>query len=296
MSMVMKMKKFPVLLIVIAGIFWGTSPIFANFLYLHEFSPLQITSMRGTVSAILMSLYVFISNKKLFRINLSQLIWFALGGLSMFLAAYFYYESMSVGSVSVAVMLMYTAPIFVMTYSVLFLGEKLTVVKFISVVLVLLGCAFISGIVGGAQFNLWGVITGLLSGISYSTYNIIAKVQISKKGNPLSASVYCYIFMALASLLFADVGGIFTIANTQPLYLYALIIGVGVFTVTLPYSLYTLSLKYIPVGTASALGIIEPMTATLFGVAIFGDSLSIMSVLGIVFIMAAVIMLSFSRE
>jgi drug/metabolite transporter (DMT)-like permease len=290
------MKKFPVLLIVIASILWGTSAIFANLLYHHGFSPLQVTAMRGTVSAILMSIYVFISNKKLFKINLSQLIWFALGGLSMFLAAYFYYESMNVGSVSVAVMLMYTAPIFVMTYSVLFLGEKLTVVKFISIVLVLLGCALISGIVGGAKFNLWGVVTGLLSGISYSAYNIIAKVQISKKGNPLSASVYCYIFMALASFLFADIGGIFTIANTQPVYLYALIIGVGVFTVTFPYSLYTLSLKYIPVGTASALGIIEPMTATLFGVAIFGEPLGLTAAIGIVFIMTAVLMLSFSKE
>ena len=290
------MKKIPVLLIVIASILWGTSAIFANLLYPHGFSPLQVTAMRGTVSAILMSIYVFISNKKLFKINLSQLIWFALGGLSMFLAAYFYYESMNVGSVSVAVMLMYTAPIFVMTYSVLFLGEKLTVVKFISIVLVLLGCALISGIVGGAKFNLWGVVTGLLSGISYSAYNIIAKVQISKKGNPLSASVYCYIFMALASFLFADIGGIFTIANTQPVYLYALIIGVGVFTVTFPYSLYTLSLKYIPVGTASALGIIEPMTATLFGVAIFGEPLGLTAAIGIVFIMTAVLMLSFSKE
>lgn len=290
------MKKYPVLLIVMAGIMWGTSAIFANLLYPHGFTPLQVTAMRGTVSAILMSLYVFLKDRNLFKINLSQLFWFACGGISMFLAAFFYYESMNVGSVSVAVMLMYTAPIFVMTYSVTFLGEKLTKVKLVSIILVILGCALISGIIGGATFNLWGVVTGLLSGISYSAYNIIAKVQISKKGNPLSASVYCYIFMALVSLCFADVLSIFSIANTSPVLLYSLIIGVGVFTVTLPYSLYTLSLKYIPVGTASALGIIEPMTATLFGVVFFGEPLSLTSIIGIVFIMTAVLMLSFNKE
>ena len=290
------MKKTAVLLIVIASVMWGTSAIFSNLLYPNGFTPIQVTAMRGSVSAILMSLYVFITNKNLFKISLSQLFWFALGGISMFLAAYFYYESMSVGSVSVAVMLMYTAPIFVMTYSVLFLGEKLTFPKLISIIFVFVGCALISGIFGGVKFNLWGVITGLLSGISYSAYNIIAKVQISKKGNPISASVYCYIFMALMSFCFADIPSIFKIANTSPLYLYSLILGVGIFTVTLPYSLYTLSLKYIPVGTASALGIIEPMTATLFGVVLFNEPLSVPSCIGILLIMTAVLTLSVSKE
>ena len=290
------MKIRALLYIILASIFWGSSAIFFKLLTPFGFQPIHLTAMRGIVSVIAIILYVLITNRKLFKASVKELVLFVSSGIAVFLTAFFYYASIAYSSVSVAVMLMYTAPIFVMTYSVLFLGEKLTVVKFISIVLVLLGCALISGIVGGAQFNLWGVITGLLSGISYSAYNIIAKVQISKKGNPLSASVYCYIFMALASFLFADVGGIFTIANTQPVYLYALIIGVGVFTVTLPYSLYTLSLKYIPVGTASALGIIEPMTATLFGVAIFGEPLSLSSVVGIVFIMTAVLMLSFSKE
>lgn len=290
------MKKTAVLLIVIASVMWGTSAIFSNLLYPNGFTPIQVTAMRGSVSAILMSLYVFITNKNLFKISLSQLFWFALGGISMFLAAYFYYESMSVGSVSVAVMLMYTAPIFVMTYSVLFLGEKLTLPKLISIIFVFVGCALISGVFGGVEFNLWGVVTGLLSGISYSAYNIIAKVQISKKGNPISASVYCYIFMALMSFCFADIHGIFTIANTSPLYLYSLILGVGIFTVTLPYSLYTLSLKYIPVGTASALGIIEPMTATLFSVVLFNEPLSVPSCIGILLIMTAVLTLSISKE
>jgi len=102
--------------------------------------------------------------------------------------------------------------------------------------------------------------------------------------------------MALSSFCFADISGIFTIANTNPVLLYSLIIGIGVFTVTLPYTLYTLSLKYIPVGTASALGIIEPVTATLFGVVLFDEPLGLSSVVGIIFIITAVLMLSFNKE
>lgn len=290
------MKKSAVLLIIIASVLWGTSAIFANLLGPYGFSPLQMTAMRGSISAIIMSIYVCFTNRNLFKVTLSQLFWFACGGITMFLSAFFYYESIRASSVSVAVMLMYTAPVFVMAYSVAFLGEKLTHAKLCSIICVLLGCALISGFFGGVSFNVWGVITGLLSGISYSSYNIIAKIQMSKKSNPLTASVYCYIFMALVSLCAADVPEIFNIANQNPLLLYPLIIGIGVFTVTLPYSLYTISLKYIPVGIASALGIIEPMTATLFGVLFFGDPLTFSSICGIVLIMSAVIILSRSKE
>jgi len=50
------MKRIPVLLIVFAGIFWGTSAIFANLLYPYGFNPLQLTAMRGTVSALIMKI------------------------------------------------------------------------------------------------------------------------------------------------------------------------------------------------------------------------------------------------
>ena len=290
------MKNRSIILIVIAGILWGTSAIFANLLKPLGYTALQMTAMRAIVSAIIMSVYVFITDKSLFKVRLSHLFLFACGGLTTFLSAFFYYESINVSSVSVAVMLMYTAPVFVMAFSVAFMGEKLTPLKAVSVVCMLIGCCLISGIVGGVEFNARGVTMGLLSGVSYSSYNIIAKIQMNKKCNPLSATAYCFMFMALFAALSADVGGIFTIASADPVYIYPLIIGVGLFTVALPYFLYTLALKNIPVGTAAALGIVEPMVATIFGVAFFGDDLTVYSVVGIILILGAVFLLSRSNE
>lgn len=290
------MRNKSVLLIVIAGVLWGTSAIFANLLRPLGYTALQMTAMRAIVSAIVMTIYVYIKDKSLFRVKLSHLLLFACGGLATFLSAFFYYESINVSSVSVAVMLMYTAPVFVMAFSVAFMGEKLTPLKVVSVICMLLGCCLISGIVGGVEFNARGVITGLLSGISYSSYNIVAKVQMNKKCNPLSASAYCFIFMAVFAAFSADIPEIFVIASSDPVYVYPLIIGIGIFTVALPYFLYTLALKNIPVGTAAALGIVEPMVATIFGVAFFGDNLTVYSVLGIILILGAVFLLSKSNE
>ena len=290
------MKKRAIIYIILAGILWGTSAIFSFYLKNLGFSPLQMTAMRGTVSAVIMSTYVFITNKSLFKVSLNVFFWFACGGVTMFLSAFFYYESINFASVSIAVMLMYTAPVLVTAFSVMFLGEKLTWLKVISIFCMLLGCAFITGLFGGVKFNLWGFVAGLLSGVSYSTYNIIAKIQMNKKCNPLSASVYCYLFMALIALCVANVPEIFSIASKNPTEAYPFMIGIGIFTVTLPYFLYTLALKYIPVGTAAALGIIEPLMATIFGVCLGTDHLYISSYCGIVLILISVFLLSKNKE
>ena len=286
------MRNKAIIYIILSGIFWGTSAIFANMLSPFGFSSLQMTAMRGVVASLVMCGYIFIKDKSLFKVKPSQFLLFAIGGLFTFLAAFFYYDSIKRASVSVAVMLMYTSPVFVMAYSVAFLGEKFTLKKAISIVCVLVGCALISGIFGGAEFTLWGVVTGLLAGITYSAYNIVAKIQMDKGCNPLSSTVYGFMFMGLFALMSADVPGIFELASANPPVTYPLMIGIGIFTVALPYFLYTASLKYVPVGTAAILGMIEPMTATLFGVALFGDDLTVVSSVGIILILTAVFILA----
>ncbi len=290
------MKRKAVILIIIAGILWGTSAIFANLLKPLGFTPLQMVAMRGCVAAVIMVIYVFFKDKSLFRVRLHHLFLFICGGLSTFFSGYLYYESISACSASVAVMLMYTAPVFVMAFSVAFMGEKITFPKVVSIILMIAGCALISGIVGGVQFNLRGTLFGLASGLSYAGYNIITKVQMNKRCNPLSSSVYCFIFYGLFAAAFADIPQLVSVASADPLGTYPLIFGIGLCTVALPYFLYTLALKYIPAGTASALGIVEPLTATVFGVAFFGDELSVYSACGIIMIMTVVFLLSTSKE
>ena len=71
-----------------------------------------------------------------------------------------------------------------------------------------------------------------------------------------------------------------------------LIVGIGVFTCILPYVFYTLGLRDVPAGTATALGIIEPLSATVFSVAFLGEKLTAPLIIGMVLILAAVFALA----
>ncbi len=286
------MKKLGLLYIILASTLWGTSGLFVDRLAPFGVTSLQMTFIRGFVSLLCMGIFALIADRNLFKTNLKEVLFFAGSGLSFYLTASCYFQSIQMTSVSTAVILMYTAPIYVMIYSVAFLGEKLTKLKTVGVVGMLLGCCLISGIVGGLKFNAVGIAIGFLSGITYASYNILTKIEMQKGINPVKANLYCFFFSVPAGLLFSKPAGIIDCIGKNPTTVILLCVGVGVFTCILPYLFYTLGLKELPAGTASSLGILEPLAATILSVIVLGEKLSIHSIIGIVLILGSVFILS----
>ena len=288
------MKKQAFIYIILAGILWGTSGIFVHYLSPHGFSSLQMTAVRGVVSLICMALYALFTDRSLFKVRWQELIMFAAIGASLFFTASCYYSSMQMTSVSTAVVLMYTAPIYVMVFSVLFLGEKLSPMKLVAVGCMLVGCSLVAGIIGGVKFDLLGIIIGVLSGIAYASYNILTKISMRGGSRPVSATVYSFLFMSIIAICVCKPDQIVNNAAKSPAVTIPLLLGLGICTFVLPYLFYTLAMKTLPAGTASALAIVEPMAATLFSVILFDELLDLFSIIGIVLILLAVFLLGYS--
>ena len=137
---------------------WGTTGIFVNMLAPYGFSSLQLTAVRSTSAFISISCYALLRHRNKFSFKLSNLPIILGMGITVFTTAVFYFISMRASSVSTAVVLMYTAPIYVMIFSVLFFGEKFSSLKLVSVIAMMLGCALVSGIIA--------------SGLSKSVYSV----------------------------------------------------------------------------------------------------------------------------
>ncbi|MBE7033974.1 MAG: hypothetical protein E7406_07090 [Ruminococcaceae bacterium] len=290
------MKKVSLIYIILASVLWGTSGIFVHYTSSYGFSSLQMTLIRVLVSLVCMGIYIFIADRKLFKTNIKELLLFAGSGIGLFGTASFYFSSMELTSVSTGVVLMYTAPILVMLFSVTFLGEKLTKVKAASVVFMLVGCGLVSGIIGGIEFNPLGIVLGFLSGVSYAAYNIFTKIEMKHKSNPITANFYCFLFATLVGILISEPQEIPVFIAKNPVVTIPLTAGMGIVTCILPYLFYTMALKNIPAGTASSMAILEPMSATVFSVAILNEQLHLTSVLGIILILGSVLVLSKQKE
>ena len=288
------MKKTALIYVILAGMLWGTSGVFFNLLEPYGFSSLQMTTMRAVISAICMVVYLAIKDKKLLKPKGRELILFLCSGVSIFITASCYFLSIDASSVTTAVILMYTAPVFVMAFSCLFLGEKFTLAKGVSVLFVIVGCALVSGVVGGMVISLKGVIFGLISGIAYAAYSIFTKISSMRGANSLTGSMYSFSIMSIIAVFASDTVGIVKTAAASPSAII-LIVGIGVCTCFLPYVFYNLALKALPAGTVSAMVIIEPVAASLFSV-FMGERLGVPAKVGIVLVLGAVVVLSKSDE
>ncbi len=286
----MKQKAF--ILVILAGILWGTSGIFVHYLAPLGFSSIQMTAMRSVIAAVIITAFVLPRDRSLFRTSKIDLCIFALSAITLFGTGTCYFLSMQASAISTAVVLMYMAPVYVSVFSVMFFGERLTATKAVCVIIMLTGCALVSGISGGLALNLSGIAMGLLSGICYGAYNILTKLSMRKGTQPLQATLYVFIFTALLSLLLCDPIDLYKKAAAQPALTLPLILGIGVVTCVLPYLFYTIAMKHLDASTAASLGIVEPLTATLIGVWMFEETLDVWSGIGVLLIPLGVLLLS----
>ena len=95
-------------------------------------------------------LFLLITDRKKLKIDKKDLKWFFGTGLgSLFVNNLCYAETVQRASLSVAVVLLYTAPFFVMILSAVFFKEKLTVQKITALILSFAGCILVVGLSDG---------------------------------------------------------------------------------------------------------------------------------------------------
>lgn len=96
-------------------------------------------------------------------------------------------------SLSVAAVLLYTAPAFVMVLSYLLFHEKFTVRKSIALVLTFVGCVFVTGIIGSSQtLSGKGILIGIGAGFGYALYSIFGRFALKKGYDSFTISFYTF--------------------------------------------------------------------------------------------------------
>ena len=281
------------LLIILAGIFWGSMGIFVRKLGTYGFTSVQIVAIRITLAALVFSIVLFIRNRSGFRITLRDLpLFLGLGFGSILFFTVCYFTAITIMPLSTAAILLYTSPIWIMLMSMLFFREKLNRIKLIALALAFAGCVLVSGI-SGEGITLIGLLIGLGSGIGYGLYSILGTIAL-RRYSPYTVTTYTFLFAAAGSWLVcgpADMISKFTAAADLPFLLFFCCL-TALVTAVIPFLSYTLGLRTVEASRAGILATIEPMVATLIGILVFAEPLTLLSGLGILLILAAVVLLN----
>lgn len=285
-------KLRPVLAIMAAASLWGFIGWFSYVLMFYGFSPVQVTAVRTIAGAVFMTALLLLRSPQLLKI-IPRDIWMFIGTgiFSVLFFNLFYLLTFTFSSLSVAVMLLYTAPAFVMLLSVLLFKERLTKGKLLALASTVTGCLFLSGIItGGWQCPPEAFLTGILSGFGYALYSIFSKYALQKY-NSATISVWTFYLASLPLLPFCQPDVMLSCFIYIPDTALAAA-GISILCTVMPYLLYTYGLKYVEAGYASILAMLEPVVGCLTGLLLLGETFTSAKAAGFFFILAAIVILN----
>lgn len=277
--------------ILLAGVLWGSMGLFVRRLGNggDGLSSVEIVELRCIVAAAVLFIFLAIRDRAMLRVRLRDLWCFLGTGLcSIVFFNICYFTTIQLASLSVAAVLLYTAPAFVIVLSAILFGEAVTKRKVAALILTFLGCVCVSGLWrGGGVLSPAGFFVGLGAGIGYALYSIFGRFALERGYGSRTISFYTFFIAALGTIPFISVKNVLK-TMTQGSSACGFILLFGIVTTVLPYLAYTRGLRGVDNGKASIIASIEPVVATLLGIFVFHEALHPDEAFGITLILGAI--------
>ncbi|MBW8349042.1 DMT family transporter [Bacillus sp. IITD106] len=282
----------PQIMVAMAALLWGAIAIFVKKLSFYDFTEMEIVAIRVSFAFLwLLPIVLFMRKKRQLAIHFKN-IWYFIGtGLcSIVFFNWAYFKAMNMMSISLAVMLLYTAPAFVAVLSAIFLKERVTKKKAFAVLTTIIGCTIIAlaGKEIGGNWSTLGFIIGLCSGLGYALYTIFGKIAL-RNYDSFIITFYTFFVSTLTLLPFFPY---WKKAASLPLEAWIYMAGLGLFPTVVAYLLYTYGLKGIEGSIASILATVEPISAVVIGVTLYQEKLLLGQIIGAIMILSSIVIIS----
>ncbi len=276
--------------VALAALFWGLSGGIGGILMADGWNPFVVSFYRGAIGLLVVLIWLALSPRGSGLSNGRLWFWSIIAGVGVAGNFSFYFLSISHGSVAVAATLMYCAPVFVYLLSFALRLESPTMAKWVAIAMVMVGIVLLTQIydVGASGVTAIGVGSGLLAGLSYAIF-IFGFKYAAPHGSPQSILAIAFAVLA-AILVWPGDTDQMMVALTTPDWPFFVIL--GVFGAGVSFVLYIIGLNHTAPAVASIIAMVEPVTASLFGVVVLHESLVIAQILGMALILITVTALS----
>jgi len=254
---------------------------------LRPIDPLILSQSRTTFSFLVLFPVLALLGRKLElpRADLGRVL--LLGVLGVAASNYFYYLAIERTNVATAIVLQYTAPVWVLLYLALRGLQKPTPRKIAAVTLAVVGIALVIGVFhsGGLRRDLIGVIAGLLAAFSFAFYNVGGHRILVRYDHWI---VLLYTTLA-ASLFWIVVNPPWKIAAAHySVEQWGFLLVFSLLSVLAPFSFYFAGLKYLEPTRAIVVSCLEPVFSIVIAAIALGEGVRPLQIVGIVLVLAAV--------
>ncbi|MBS4203172.1 DMT family transporter [Lederbergia citrea] len=286
----------PQFFVLLAAMLWGTIAIFVKQLTQFGFTEMEIVTIRVLFAFIWLIPVILLQQKEVsLKIDIRHLWYFVGTGLcSIVFFNWAYFKAINIMSISIAVMLLYTAPAFVAILSVIILKESMSKKKIAAIAVTITGCAIIALTGSGAQgeWSIVGFMIGLCSGLGYALYTIFGKLAL-RDYDSLIITFYTFLTATICLIAFFP---FWKKAVALPLEAWLYMGGLGLLPTVLAYLLYTNGLKKIDSSIASIFATVEPVAAVFFGISLYQEKLFTGQVIGAMLILSSILIISEKKK
>lgn len=259
----------------------------------HPIDPLILSQTRTSFSLFVL-LPILMSRGGWRRIRLPKrdlIQCLVLGVLGVAASNYFYYVAIQRTSVAIAIIIQYTAPVWVLLYVVARGQQKLTLQKVVAVAVAIAGIALTIGIVGGKavsglHLDSYGFLAALLASFSFAFYNVGGH-GILARHDRWRVLVWTLTSAAVFWLLVNPPWKV--AAEHYSLQQWAFLLVFSMISVLGSFSLYFLGLQHLEPTRAIIASCLEPVFSILLAAAFLGEGVKAIQALGIVLVLAAIV-------
>lgn len=276
--------------VALAALCWGLSGGIGGILMADGWDAFVVSFYRGAIGLLFVLAWLALRPHGSGLSSPRLWFWSAIAGVGVAGNFSFYVLSIAHGSVAVAATLMYCAPVFVYLISFALKLESSTAFKWAAIAVVMLGIVLLTQIynIGASGITPIAVGAGLLAGLSYAIF-IFGFKYAAPHGSP--QAILSIAFAVLVAILIwpGDDDQIVAALSTPDWPLFA---ALGVLGAGLSFVFYIIGLKHTAPAVASIVAMIEPVTASLFGVVVLNEYLVGSQIVGMGLILVTVTALS----
>jgi drug/metabolite transporter, DME family len=247
----------------------------------------QILFIRA-ILAVVFLLGVAIATKNVHQLKLKHVLGTILMGAVQGLSIYFYYVALGKTTITNTTLLVYTAPIFSVILSAIFLKERIEKRTIIGIIISFFGVLIVSDPTkfSVSQNHMWGSIFALLGGFFYSAMAISSK-SVTSKTTPLYAAFWQYLVIGILFMPAALPLSLDAFTSNLPSLLYLGWVAGG-----LAFLLYMSGINKVKGQIIQVVTMLEIVVASLSGIILLGEKIEWPTIVGGLCIVAGIIIVS----
>jgi len=289
-----KNKTVGILCAILSAVCYGTNPFGALPLYEEGVNTATVLAHRFGLAVVLLSVVMLVKGisfkvtRHEFKVLFSLGILFAASSIT-------YYQSFHFMDAGIASTILFVYPVMVAVIMALFFKERVTGMTVVAIVLSLIGIVLLYKGGAGASLSVIGIVLCILSSLAYAIYIVVVN-QSSIKMSSFKVTFYAMLVCEITLILYS-----FT---SPELYLHALpsarawsfAVWLSIVPTILSLVFMTVAVNHVGATPTAILGALEPLTAVAIGVVVFGEMLTPRLIVGILFILFAVMLVVLGKD